>query len=84
MILEATAPSPVYVLGSGKCIKIKDIVESLLKISGKTLTLEVEAALLRKVDPVKFMANASLAGQELNWRPELSIDSTLNEIYKIA
>ncbi len=84
MVLEAKSPSPVYVLGSGKCLKIRDIVDSFLKMSGKTLTLETEPSLLRKVDPALFMANASLADKELSWRPELNILSTLEEIYRIA
>jgi len=83
MILEAPSPSPVYVLGSGQCLKIRDIVDSLLKISGKDLSLEVEPSLLRKVDPVSFMANSSLARDELNWQPQLAIQSTLEEVYKI-
>ena len=84
LILEAKAPSPIYVLGSGKCIKIRDIVNSLLEISGKKVTLEIDPSLLRKVDPARFMANPTLALHELNWKPELSIKSTLEEIYRIA
>jgi len=84
MILEAKSPSSLYVLGSGTCLKIQDLLHSLLKVSGKDLKIEVDSALLRKVDPAHFMANARLASQELNWQPKLGIQSTLQEIYKDA
>ena len=84
LILEAKSPSPVYVLGSGSCLKIQDLLNSLLKISGKDLSIEVDSALLRKVDPARFMANAGLAARELSWRPALNILSTLQEIYSDA
>lgn len=84
LILEAKNPSPLYVLGSGKCLMIKDILNAFLELSGKTLQIETDASLLRKVDPPRFMAKASRAEIDLKWLPQRNLNDTLEEIYRLA
>lgn len=84
LILTKTPAEDLFVIGSGSAVRIDDILTSFIKISGKSLKTEVDAALLRDVDPPKLCANAERAKNSLGWSPELSLSETFKGIYREA
>ena len=59
----------VYNLGNGKGYSVREVIETVKKVSGKDFTvLEVER---RPGDPPVLTADASKAQRELGWEPEI-------------
>jgi GDP-4-dehydro-6-deoxy-D-mannose reductase len=84
LILEKKPASPLFVLGSGKTVTIKWILDSLIALSGKKLRVTHDQALERPSDPKAVMSNPRLALEELGWHCEIPLEQTLKEIYQDA
>ena len=73
-----------YVLGSGNCFSIKDILDmtfSFFSLDWKDY-IEINPQLLRKGDPLKKVANIDKIHNETGWSPEISLEKTLEIIIK--
>ena len=70
----------IYNCGSGKGVKIKDLVKKIIKISKKNLTIKYDISKPTIVSNV--FLNCNLAKKEINWQPliplELGIKKTIN------
>lgn len=80
-ILEIQPEERFFVFGSGKKVRIQVLLEKLIRISGKVLTPQENPKLLRPSEPAAFVADAGLAKQVLDWAPEISQDSSLNDVW---
>jgi len=70
-----------YNLGIGKGISILEIISQFEKqLSTKVLIAHQG---LRKGDPLEIFADASLAGKDLNWRPEIDLASSVQSQYRL-
>lgn len=84
LILEKKPASPLFVLGSGRTVTIKSILDQLIALSGKRLRVVHDQALERPSDPKAVVSNPRLAKEQLGWRCEIPIEQTLKEIYQDA
>lgn len=84
MILEEKPTEDLFVLGSGSVISIQEVLDEFIRLSGKTIGVEIDPSLLRAVDPPRICANPDLAKRILGWSPTISISETLKEIYQEA
>ena len=79
-IEKQTTPYELYNMGSGHAISIKDLVEKVVGVSGKTLLLEHD--LSKPSNKTSFCLNCEKAKSELGWEPNVSlgegIQKTLN------
>ncbi len=64
--------SDVFNLGSGNGYSVKDIVQSVEKITGKKV--KVKMAPRRPGDPAKLVASSGKALKVLGWKPKLDLD----------
>lgn len=82
-ILEAykhpSSRGKIINLGSGKMIKMKDLVNKLIKISGKKVAIRFRKA--RVADVKNHHADIALAKRLLDWQPKINIDDGLKETY---
>ncbi len=69
----------IFNVGTGKSIKIKDIILKFEKILGKKFLIFSEFK--RKNDIPELKSNISLIKKELNWKPQISIDQGLEKTY---
>ena len=84
LILENQPEEKLFVLGSGKTIKIGDILTSLISLSGKSLNVERKAALIRSgADPKRVFGDYSLAQKVLGWQPEIPLEKSLRDAYEV-
>ena len=67
-------------LGSGRMIKIKDLVNKLIKISGKKIRPSFLGA--RVADVRNHCADIRVAKRLLGWEPEVSLEKGLKETYE--
>jgi UDP-glucose 4-epimerase len=72
-----------YNLGSGDGYTVKEIVESVKRISGSNLNLRICAR--RPGDPAVLVASSKLAREELGWQPKYSeLDSIIGSAWHWA
>lgn len=75
-------PSPRdFVLGSGKPVRVETVFDILNRLSGKNLRYEVSRDFLRNETEAVLIANPSLAELVLGWRPEISLENSLRDIW---
>jgi GDP-4-dehydro-6-deoxy-D-mannose reductase len=80
LILEKMPTEKLFVFGRGQSVSIQNVLESLLRLSGKDLTTKVNPSLLRGKDP-EILADPTLAEKILNWRPKFTLEKTLQDVW---
>jgi GDP-4-dehydro-6-deoxy-D-mannose reductase len=80
--LAAISGQGVYNFGSGRAISIKSILDQLIKISGVNVTIEQDPTRMRPSEVPIVYGSFEKAYKELGWKPEISIEQTLQDTYK--
>lgn len=71
--LEAGGPlEPVYNLGSGDGVSVRQIMDAVARVTGIDFTPEIQAA--RPGDPATIVAAGDLAARDLDWEMRHSLD----------
>ena len=70
----------MYNVGNGTCTSVKDIVNKIVKHSGKNLTVTHD--LTKPSINTKLALNSQKAFDELGWKPEVTIDEGIKKTIK--
>jgi len=71
--LEEGRPlQPVYNLGSGSGLSVREIMDAVARVTGIDFTPEVRPR--RPGDPARIVATGHLAGRDLNWKMRHTVD----------
>lgn len=82
-IIKYGNPGEIYNIGSGKCIKIRDILNIFLKVFKIDIEeVEVNNSLNKKYDVPKIMADISKL-KKLNWNLKISMLDSVQKIKKL-
>ncbi len=79
LLMEQGKPGEVYNAGSGNSYTIQYILDSLIKISGKDITVETDPSRMRPSDIPYFTANSNKL-KALGWQTTIPIEQTLQRI----
>ena len=79
LAIDLGVPGEVYNLGSGISYSISDILEKLIKISGKDIKIEIDKSLFRPIDNPETVSNSKKFGDLTGWKPETPIEKTLKD-----
>ena len=79
LALEKAKVGGVYNVGTGKPIKIAQILKILLSLSYVKIKVVVDKKLYRPVDIVKIYCDSSKFRKETGWRPKINIEKTLSD-----
>lgn len=78
--LDAGRPlERVYNLGSGDGLSVRQIMDSVRRVTGIDFTPEVKAR--RQGDPARIVADGTLAGRDLDWRMRHSVDEMVDSAW---
>lgn len=80
LILEKRPEESVFVLGSGKAVEIKSILDFFVTLSRKNLSLDIASELFRKEHDVIF-GRPDRAKELLGWEPTIPLEQTLKDLY---
>jgi UDP-glucose 4-epimerase len=69
-------------LGTGQGCSVLEIIEVCEKITNQTINFSIEPR--RQGDPHTLVANAYNAAENLNWKPQISIEESIIEAYEWA
>jgi UDP-glucose 4-epimerase len=71
--LEANRPlQPVYNLGSGSGLSVRQIMDAVARVTGIEFTPEIQPR--RPGDPARIVATGDLAARDLAWKMRHSVD----------
>lgn len=79
--LAALKGRGTYAFCSGAAVSIRSILEKLISIAGVEVTIELDPARLRPSDTPELYGSFAKAERELGWRPKMTLDQTLADIY---
>lgn len=77
LALDKGVKGEVYNLGSGRAIRIADILSKLISFSKEKIKVVEDKKLLRPTDISKIYCDFSKIHEATGWTPEISIDQTL-------
>ncbi len=77
--LLAGQESDVFNLGNGAGVSVKEIIETVKKVSGRDFPVTISPR--RPGDPASLVAVTDKSAQQLNWKPEFS---TIEQIIQTA
>ena len=80
LLAEKGIPGQAYHFCSGKAVSIKKILDLLLKLSSRTITVKTDKARLRKNDIPVLRGSYLKAKKQLGYRPNYELPETLKDI----
>jgi GDP-4-dehydro-6-deoxy-D-mannose reductase len=83
LLSQKPAPGQVFNLCSGKPVKIKDLLNLMVEISGAQVNVESDAGRLRgKFDVPHIYGSYQKAFQHCGWRPHTSLSDSIRDIFQ--
>lgn len=70
----------IFNAGSGQGHSIRDILETVARVSGKSLTPAIKPG--RKLDVPRIVLDITAAKQALDWQPEIGLEEGLSETWQ--
>ena len=78
--LERCTPGEVYNLCSGKDYLIRDVLDTLIRLSGVEVKIEQDVARLRPSDVPVLLGDATRFREATGWTPEIPYEKTLADM----
>lgn len=82
LLLKKGKSGEVYNVSSGKSFSIRWVLERLLALAGKVVTIEEDTNRLRPVDITKRVGDNRKLRETTGWQPVIPMERTLNDLYK--
>ncbi len=80
LALQKGTPGEVYNIASGKGLKIKELLEKLIELSGVDITIEKDPERLRPSDVELLIGSPEKFQKITGWNPEIPIEQTLKDL----
>ncbi len=74
------APGTIVNIASGKALRVGDLLDLLLSLTDKTITVERDEGRLRSIDRSRIVGDGTRAGRLLDWAPRRTIGETLADV----
>jgi UDP-glucose 4-epimerase len=79
-LLAGTSLEPVYNLGSGDGLSVRQIMDAMARVTGIAFTPEVHPR--RPGDPARIVASGELASRDLDWRMRHTVDDMVASAWR--
>jgi len=79
LILEKGVPGDVYNIGSGKSIKIAEVLDTLIGLSDTKIEKQTDPTKLRPSDVPEIVCNNTKIRNLTSWEPEIALETTLKD-----
>lgn len=84
LLLEKGKTGELYNVCSGLGYSLREIVEKIVVLSGKTITVETESARIRPTDNLVIIGTNKKIKRETGWTPKTLLDYSLLDVYELA
>ena len=75
--LERCPRGEVYNIASGKGVRIADIVQKMIALTGAKIEIRQDPTRMRPNDPPRIVGDAAKLRLATGWRPEIPLNDTL-------
>ena len=82
MLLEKGKIGEIYNIGSGKEVKVSEILKKLVSMSKKEIKIEIDPNKFRPVDVPLVVCDNHKIRKDTGWKAKISIDDTLREVLR--
>ncbi len=82
MIIENDDCTRIYNIGSGEAHGLDELLNYIVSLCSQKITVEVDPERVRPVDNPVICCDRTLIGEELGWKPELTVFDALKEIFE--
>ncbi len=72
----------VFNLGSGRCVSIRELLDTLIKVSGVTVDIRPDPARMRGSEVPELYGLNERATEASGWRPTISLEQSLADVYQ--
>jgi GDP-4-dehydro-6-deoxy-D-mannose reductase len=79
LAIDEGRPGEVYNIGSGRAVSLREVVDRLLRMSRAPITVQVDPARTRAVEPTAYVCDPRKFRRRTGWRPLISLDQTLHD-----
>jgi UDP-glucose 4-epimerase len=79
-LTEGTVLEPVYNLGSGDGLSVRQVMEAMARVTGVAFEPEVHPR--RPGDPARIVASGELAARDLEWRMRHTVDDMVASAWR--
>jgi len=79
LLMEKGIPGEVYNVGSGKSVKIKQILDLLISFSDKNITYERDDELYRSLEAPDIYSDNAKIKSLTGWEPQIPLETTLKD-----
>ena len=80
IIMQKGKAGEIYNIGTGRTISIKEVLEKLIKISGKKISYRIDPKRIRSSDIKKNCVGSSNL-RKLGWEPKITPERTFKDTY---
>lgn len=80
MLLEEGPPGALYNVCSGRGRKLRDLVDTLVSMSGVAMEIVVDRERWRQAEIESLVGDNRLIERDMGWRPEIAIEKTLEDL----
>jgi GDP-4-dehydro-6-deoxy-D-mannose reductase len=80
MLMTRGQPGEVYNVAAGSAPTVRSVIDTLARLAGLRLKLEVDPARLRPLDNPVLIGDASKLRRQTGWRPEIPLEQTLADL----
>ncbi|MGH8103405.1 MAG: GDP-mannose 4,6-dehydratase [bacterium] len=80
LAIEKGRPGEVYNIASGVGVKVRDLLDKFLKITGQKVEVRLDPARARPSDVPLLIGDATKFRNETGWKPEIPFDQTLRDL----
>ncbi len=74
--------SGIYNLGSGTPRSIRDVLDTLIRVSGVSVEVSQDPTRMRGPEVPELYCSYERAREELGWKPEYSFERSLEDVYR--
>lgn len=80
MAAELCQPPEAYNIGSGRCVSVRWLLDTLLTLSECDITVEPDPSRVRPVDVPRVVSDSTAFRQQTGWKPEIPLEQTLFDV----
>jgi GDP-4-dehydro-6-deoxy-D-mannose reductase len=80
LLMEQGIAGEVYNIGYGQTRTMQSFLDLLLALGKKTIRIETDPKLTRKVETAKVRVNADMLRQTTGWSPRIAVEKTLADM----
>lgn len=83
-LFERGVAGRTYLVGSGRELRVRELLETMIELSGITAEIRQDPARLRPAEQRRMAADASLLTRDTGWIPRIPLQQTLTDILEDA